>query len=117
MQVLHNIELDKELPDVEAGKLMSMNKPKLSMFDRVLNNEVISCPIFTSYSTVEHLIKEHTKDKTSSNIFIVLDKINRSTSVNSNNNSYYIQTDDYITTSVLNTIYFIILKNIFKYKR
>lgn len=117
LTMLHISQLDKELPDIEDSKLMSMNKPKLSMFDRVLNNEVISCSIFTSYTTVEHLIKEHTKDKPSNNIFIVLDKINRSTAVNSNNNSYYIQTDDYITTSILNTIYFIILKNIFKYKR
>jgi hypothetical protein len=114
LTILYVDQLEKQIPDSIISKVVSHNKPILSMFDRVLHTEVISCSIFTSYDTVEHLIKEHTKDKLNREIFIVLDTINRSLSVNSNNNSYYIPIESYITTSILNTIYFIILNNILK---
>lgn len=115
MTILYVDQLEKEIPNTTSSKVVSMNKPILSMFDRILNTEVISCSIFTSGTTVEYLIKQHTKDKPNTSIFIILDTIDRSNSVNHNNNSHYIQIDRYITNNLLDSVYSIILKNLYKY--
>lgn len=103
-----------DVGNIDVVKVVSRNKSILYSFNDILETKIINCPIDTSYIDIEQIIKNNTKDKPSSTILIVLDRYDRSNSVNHNNYSYYIPIDLFITPSVINNIFDIIIKNIYK---
>lgn len=114
LKILYVDQAEKEIAYHHlVSNILKLNKNILKHFNNILETEVDTISIFKSSIKVEEMIKNITKDKSKDIIFIVLDTVNRTATVNPNNNSYYIPIDLYITPGIINNILNIIIKNIY----
>lgn len=114
LKILYVDQAEKEIAYHHlVSNILKLNENILKHFNTILETEVDTISIFKSSIKVEELIKNITKDKSKDIIFIVLDTVNRTATVNPNNNSYYIPIDLYITPGIINSILNIIIKNIY----
>lgn len=114
LKILYVDQAEKEIAYHHlVSNILKLNENILKHFNTILETEVDTISIFKSSIKVEEMIKNITKDKSKDIIFIVLDTVNRTATVNPNNNSYYIPIDLYITPGIINSILNIIIKNIY----
>lgn len=111
LKILYIEQAERESTDVMVDHYRSRNNKILSSFDKTVDTHIDFCSVFTEFDTVEYLIKNNSKDKSKDTILIVIDSVDRTSSVNPNNNSYYIPIDTYITPKILGRIFDIILTN------
>lgn len=114
LKVLYVEQAEKENTDDRVDYYRNVNNTLLSKFNTILDTSIEFYSIFTDSDTVENIIKSNSKNRLRDNILIVIDSVDRSSSVNCNNNSYYIPIDTYITPKILSRIFDIILNNILK---
>ena len=114
LKILFVDQAEKESSDDLVDQYRTKNNNILSKFNDLIDTHIDFYSIFTEINTIETLIKSNNKDKSKDTILIVIDSIDRSSSVNPNNNSYYIPIDTYITSKILSRIFEIVLNNIHK---
>ena len=114
LKILFAEQAEKELSDDLVDQYRNKNNMLLTRFDDLLDTSIDFYSIFTESDIIENLIKSNNKDRSRDNILIVIDSVDRSSSVNCNNNSYYIPIDTYITPKILSNIFDIVLTNIHK---
>ena len=114
LKILFVDQAEKESTDDLVDQYRTKNNNILSKFNDLIDTHIDFYSIFTEINTIETLIKSNNKDKSKDTILIVIDSIDRSSSVNPNNNSYYIPIDTYITSKILSKVVDIVLTNIHK---
>ena len=114
LKILFVDQAEKESSDDLVDQYRTKNNNILSKFNDLIDTHIDFYSIFTEINTIETLIKSNNKDKSKDTILIVIDSIDRSSSVNPNNNSYYIPIDTYITSKILSKVVDIVLTNIHK---
>lgn len=114
LKILYVEQADRELSDVEVDYYRIRNSKILSSFNLLIDTSIDFYSIFTSSTTIDSLISSNRKGVSRDIILIVIDSVDRSSSVNRNNNSHYIPIDTYITPRIIGKIFDIVLTNISK---
>ena len=112
LKILYVEQAEREPIDVNVEQYRTINNNILSKLNNIVYTSTDFYSIFTEYNTIETLIKSINKDKSKDTILIVIDSVDRSSSVNYNNNSYYIPIDSYITHKIVSRIIDIVLNTI-----